>query len=108
MKIYLRQKYNYLTLYIFIVPNCYLQIGDSLFCFSSDVPEDIMEIQLYEIAFNNELINILKYLPNTVEESCSDCGFYSNCKRKETIVKYSNETNKIIKELKEIISNGGD
>lgn len=108
MKIYLRQKYSCSILYIFIIPNCYLQIGNSLFCYSSYIPKNTTEIQLYEIAFNNELINILKFLPNTVEESCSDCGFYNNCRRSETIVKYSNETNKIIKELKEIINNGGD
>lgn len=90
------------------MPNCYLEIGDSFFCYSSDIPEDVIKIQLYEIPFNDNLVNSLKYLPNTVEESCNSCYFYNNCRRSETIVKYSNETNKIIKELKEIISNGGD
>ena len=108
MKIYLRQTYNYPMLYIFIVQNCYLQIGDSLFCFSSDIPEDTIKIELYEIPFNDNLVNILKFLPDSVKETCIGCGFYNNCKRKETIVKYSKETNKIIKELKEIVSNGGD
>lgn len=108
MKIYLKQKISYPILYIFITPNCYLQIGDSLFCSSSHIPEDVIKIQLYEIPFNDKFVNILKHLPNTVEESCSNCYFYHDCKRSETIVKYSNKTNKIIKTLKEIICEEGD
>ena len=69
------------------------------------------KIPLYEFIlaskYKNER-NAIKQINNDIRNHCKECRFYSNCKTvEEGLINYK-ETNKIIKELKELIKNNSE
>lgn len=71
----------------------------------------VKEIPLYEFIlaskYKNER-NTIKLINNDIRNHCKECRFYSGCEAiVEGLINYK-ETNKVIKELKELIKNNSE
>lgn len=111
IKIKIYEFYN--NLYASINKDCAICFLYKDICLSNSYVHNkqVKEIPLYEFIlaskYKNER-NTIKKISNDIRNHCKDCRFYHNCKTiEEGLINYK-ETNKIIKELKELIKNNSE
>lgn len=100
-------------LYASINEDCSISFLHNDICLSNSHLYDkhAKKIPLYEFIlaskYKNER-NAIKLINNDIRYHCKECRFYSNCKAvEEGLINYK-ETNKVIKELKELIKNNSE